>query len=139
MKNGNSITEQPLIMDNRLFNVSVLNFNLPLLINVLKFENASKNGEPITKILLNSRKKKIVLTILNENTEIDSFQGNDSVTIQIIKGELEFRTRKESIIIHKGQFLRLHEKVEYVLKNYEETIFIITLIMSPLISNKKAF
>jgi len=127
MKKGKMITELSYIKDYRSFNALVLNFDLPVLINKMKRENASKNGEPLAKVLLNSHYKQILLAILHESTEIDSFQENDSVSFQLVEGKLKFRTRKESVLLEKGQILVLNENVKYRLISNEETVFIITL------------
>jgi quercetin dioxygenase-like cupin family protein len=68
-----------------------------------------------------------VLTALHENTEVNSFQSNDSITFQIIEGKLKFHARKESITIDKGQLLTLHENIKYSLTAMEETVFLLTI------------
>ena len=78
-------------------------------------------------ILLKSPGKQIVLTALHEGTEINSYQSNDSITLQIIEGKLRFQTRKESITLDKGQLLTLHENIKYSLSTMEETVFLLTI------------
>jgi quercetin dioxygenase-like cupin family protein len=68
-----------------------------------------------------------MLTALHKGTEIDSFQANDSITFQIIEGKLKFHTRRESVILEKGQSLTLHEKIKYSLLTKEETIYLLTI------------
>jgi len=41
-------------------------------------------GELHSKILMNRADKQIVLTTIHENTEIDSYQSDDSVTFHVI-------------------------------------------------------
>jgi hypothetical protein len=78
-------------------------------------------------ILMNSDAKQIVLTTLEGGTEIKSFQSNYSITFQIIEGLLKFHTRKESVIIGKGQMLTLWEKIRYSLTTREETVFLLAI------------
>ena len=78
-------------------------------------------------ILLESPGKQILLTTLHEGTEINFFQSNDSATFQVVEGKMEFRTRKESVNLNKGQLLTLHEKIKYSLTSTEDTVFLLTI------------
>ncbi len=64
--------------------------NLPELIHRMKKSDAWTNGELNAVILLKNDNTQIVLTAIHEGTEITSFQSNDSITFQIIEGELIF-------------------------------------------------
>jgi len=132
MKKERKIVEPPYIKDNSLSNASQLCFDFPVLINKMKLECVSKNGEPKAKILLNNHEKQIMLTVLHESTEINSFQGNDSISIQVIEGKLKFHTRKESVTIEKGQFLKLYENIKYNYESVEETVFILIIRNCPI-------
>lgn len=113
--------------ENRSLDASLLTFDLPNIIEIMKHSHTWTNGELNALILLKSPIKQIVLTALHEGTEIKSFQSNDSVTFQIIEGELKFHTRKESVILDKGKLLTLQEKVKYSLTSREDTVFLLTI------------
>jgi hypothetical protein len=132
MKKEKKMVEPPYIKDNSLSNDSQLCFDFPVLINKMKLELASKNGEPKTKILLNNHEKQIMLTVLHESTEINSFQGNDSISIQVIEGKLKFHTRKGSVTIEKGQILKLYESIKYSYESVEKTVFILIIGNRPI-------
>jgi hypothetical protein len=122
----------PLYKESRFLKAKLLNFDLPVLIKKMKRSNSWINGELNTMILLKSRNKQIILTALHEDTMIQSFQSNDSVTLQIIEGRLNFYTRKKSIILNKGHMLTLSEKINYNLTSMEETVFLLTIIKDSL-------
>jgi hypothetical protein len=105
-----------------------MSYDLPVLIENMKRSKSWEKGDLKNLILLNSPGKQILLTALHETTEIDSFQESDSVSFQIIEGELVFSTRKESLILKEGQLLTLHEKVKYSLKTNAETVFLLTIL-----------
>jgi quercetin dioxygenase-like cupin family protein len=111
---------------------SLRTFDLPSLVEKMKQSHNWANGDLKAMILLKSRYRQIVLTALHEETEITSFQSNDSVTFQIIEGKLMFHSRKETVILDKGQLLTIHEKIKYSLKTNEETVFLLTIANSPL-------
>jgi quercetin dioxygenase-like cupin family protein len=102
-------------------------FDLPTLIENMKNSHSWANGELNSLILLKTPDKKIMLTALHKGTEIDSFQANDSITFQIIEGKMKFHTRRESVILEKGQSLTLHEKIKYSLLTKEETFYLLTI------------
>ncbi len=106
---------------------SIHSLKLLRLFEKMKLKRTWMKGELNSKILVNTSEKQIVLTTIHEDTEIDSFQSNDSVTFQVIGGKLKLHTRKESIILSEGQFLVLHEHVKYRLTATAETVFLMTI------------
>jgi len=123
-----TLTVKPALTVNDLsLNASLLMFDLPALIEMMKHSNTWAKGEINAMILLKSPGKQIVLTALHEGTEINSFQSDDSVTFQIIEGKLKLYTRKESVILDKGQLMTLHDNIRYRLTSTEETVFLLTI------------
>jgi hypothetical protein len=125
-------TRKSLFTDSRFQHAKLLNFDLPILIKKMKKSISWASGELNAIILLKSRYKQIVLTSLHEDTQIESFQSHDSVTLQIIEGKLNFYTRKEFVTLSKGQLLTLSEKLNYSLTSLEETVFLLTIIKNTL-------
>jgi len=102
-------------------------FDLPTLIETMKHKQTWADRNLNAMVLLKSPSKKIVLTVLHEGTVVKSFQSDDSVTLQIIEGKLKFHTRKESVVLEKGQLLTLHENIKYSLASNEDTVFLLTI------------
>jgi hypothetical protein len=114
------------LRSNGFINSSLFPYDLPRLVNKMKDTPGWKNGELAATILLKSPGKKIVLTVLHDDTEVKSFQSGDSVTFQIIKGKIEFHTHKETVILNNDQFLTLHDKIKFSLTSLEESVFLLT-------------
>lgn len=125
--------------DNRSLNVSLRTFDLPILIAKMKRSPVWVNGDLNTTILLKSPNKQIVLTLLHEGTEIESFQSNGSITFQIIEGKLKFQTQRESVTLDKGCLLTLYENIKYSLTTREETVFLLTIAGGALQSGNSKF
>ncbi|MCX6254061.1 MAG: hypothetical protein NTV31_06230 [Bacteroidia bacterium] len=121
-------TKVPLSKDGRSLNSSLLSFDLSALIKNMKQSYSWGKGELNALILLKSPDKQIILIAMHEGTEIKSFQSNDSITFQIIDGELRFHTRKDSVTLNKGQLLTLRENIKYSLTTLEETVFLLTIL-----------
>jgi len=113
--------------DNLSCSPSLLMFDLPTLVDSMKHKQSWVNGELNAMILLKTPIKQIVLAVMHEGTEIDSFQSNDSITFQILEGQAIFQTRKESVILDKGQLLTLRENTKYSLTSMEDTVLLLTI------------
>lgn len=113
--------------ENMSNNPSLLMFDLPTLVDKMKHKQSWANGDLNAMILLKTPNKQIVLTAMHDGTEIQSFQSNDSITFQIIEGQLMFHTREESVTLDEGQLLTLHEKIKYSLTTKEETVLLLTI------------
>lgn len=113
--------------DNLSCSPSSLMFDLPALVDSMKHKQSWVNGELNAMILIQTPMKQIVLTAMHEGTEIESFQSNDSITFQILEGQAIFQTRKESVILDKGQILTLHENIKYSFTSMEDTVLLLTI------------
>ena len=102
-------------------------FNFTSLIATMKQSYTWTNGELNALILLNSPQKQIMLTALHEGTEVKFFQSNDSVTFQIIEGELRFHIRGDTVTLNEGQRITLDEKIKFRFTTREETVFLLTI------------
>jgi quercetin dioxygenase-like cupin family protein len=101
---------------------------LAYLIKTIKKSKPLTNGELNSLILLNKPEKKVILTSMYEGTEIESFQANDSITLQIIEGHIRFRVRNNTVIIREGQLMKLDEHIKYNFIAREDTVFLLTII-----------
>ena len=127
MENVKTATKKAFHEGKNIPKTSLITFDLPSLIKKLKHKRSWARGELNAMILLKSHDKKIVLTALHEDTEINFFQSNDSSTFQIIEGKLMFQTLNKSVTLDKGQLLTFHENTNYSLTANEETVFLLTI------------
>jgi len=103
-----------------------MNFDIPSLIETLKLDPSWSRKELSTMVLLKSPVKNIVLTLLPAGIEIRSVQLNDTITYQILEGKLKFQIRNESVVLGKGELLKLNEKTKYQFDSLEESAFLLT-------------
>jgi quercetin dioxygenase-like cupin family protein len=103
-----------------------MNFDIPSLIETLKQDPSWSRRELSAMVLLKSPVKNIVLTLLPAGIEIRSVQLNDTITYQILEGKLKFQIRNESIVLGKGELLKLNEKTKYQFDSLEESAFLLT-------------
>lgn len=103
-----------------------MNFDIPSLIETLKQDPSWSRRELSTMVLLKSPVKNIVLTLLPAGIEIRSVQLNDAITYQVLEGKLKFQIRNESVVLGKGELLKLNEKTKYQFDSLEESAFLLT-------------
>jgi len=103
-----------------------MNFDIPSLIEILKQDASWSRRELSTMVLLKSPVKNIVLTLLPAGIEIRSVQLNDTITYQILEGKLKFQISNESVVLGKGELLKLNEKTKYQFDSLEESAFLLT-------------
>jgi hypothetical protein len=107
-------------------NPLIMNFDIPSLIETLKSDTCWQKKELSTMVLLKSPVKNIVLTLLPAGVEIKSIQLNDIIIYQVLEGKLKFRIHNESVVIGKGESLKLREKTKYQFDSLEESAFLLT-------------
>ncbi len=127
MKNKNSKHKLFSSEVNDMLLPSLHTFDLPTLIEKMKHNPTWVKGELNAMIITKTPEKQIILANLYKNTEFRSVQSNKSITLQIIEGEIEFLTIKESVNLKKGQMLTLVENIEYRIKTIDETLLLFTI------------
>jgi len=122
----NNITS--FISYNKLLNKSVFQYDLPELIKKMKNTPGWRNGELAATVLLKSPGKQIVLTLLHDDTEVNSFQSGDSLTLQMIAGKIELITPSKTVILNYDQLLTLNDKTKFRLTSLEESVFLLIFL-----------
>jgi hypothetical protein len=107
---------------------TALTLDLPAIIIKMKGSPDWKEGELKTEILLNSATRKIVLTLMHDKTEVESFNKDDSVSFKIIEGRMKFYSPLKTVILAEGQLLILRDKTRFTLTSLEESAFLLTII-----------
>ena len=106
---------------------SFLVLDMPAMAEKMKHEQNWIDGELNSVILLKTPYKQIILTVLHDGTMIQSFQSNESITFQLLEGELIFNTRRSSVLLNKGQLFTLHENIKYSLTTREDSVLLLTI------------
>ena len=93
---------------------------------MIKHSKSWEDGELDSLVLLKNPDEKVVLAAVHEGTQITSFLTNDTVTLQILEGNLRYITHNDSVILREGQIITVNEK--YMLIAGEETVFLLTIL-----------
>jgi quercetin dioxygenase-like cupin family protein len=117
------ITESAMYNEKRALNSS----DLSVLIANLKNEETWEQGELKSAVLLRSPSKKIILTVLHKGTEISSFQSDDSVTVQVIEGNLKLNYENKIFNLRKGEIMIIKDRAKYKIDSVEDSAFLMIL------------
>ena len=77
-------------------------------------------------ILLRNSSRSIVLVILHENTEINSDTIQNTVSIQVIEGQLRVHWQKADHDLGNGETITLNDS-KFRLDSVKETAFLMTV------------
>jgi hypothetical protein len=113
---------------NKVTEAPYLSPDLPSLVEKIKHECLWQRGELNSMVLSMDNDKRVVLTAAHKGTIIDSYQSNSSTSLQVIEGKLKFFTRRDTVILEKGQLLIFSENIKYSLSTSEETVFLLTIV-----------
>lgn len=72
----------------------------------------------------------VVLIALHKGAEMKpgSFDGTGMFTLQVLDGNITFRTEKETLDLSRGQLVALHEHIPYSATANEESICLLTMV-----------
>ena len=113
---------------NRVLDASLLDFDLPTVIERIKQEPAWIYGKHNAITLTKSERMSIVLIAMHNGSEIKMQQVEGTMSLHIIKGKIKFTTENESVIIHEDKLLVMHKNIKHSLFAIEETIFLLTTV-----------
>ena len=103
-------------------------FYLPCFFQQMELKRTWMKGKLDSRILVTRPDKQVILTTVHKDTEIDSFQSDNSVTLLVIGGNLKLHTRGELIILNEGQLHVLREKTIYGFTTRNEAVFLLTIV-----------
>lgn len=119
--------ETPAKKGNSLLNASLKSFDLSVMIDKMKQKYTWEKGVPNTMILLKCPYKQILLSSLHDGSMMKFLKSDESITFQIIEGEIKFQRFEESITLKKGQLLTLQKSTKYILTTTEDTVVLLTI------------
>lgn len=112
--------------EQRTLDAPLLTFEISSLIKKLKSEAAWKNSEKNSITLNMGNGLRIVIIALHQGTFIEQHKADHPISVQVLEGEMEFRTDAKTETLKQGQILILHEGIPHSLKAHTECSFLLT-------------
>jgi len=110
----------------RVMDENLLTFCLPDIIEKIKAEDA-ENGSRNAITLMKNSNMRIVLIILHAGAEMNFHECSNTISVQVIEGEISFQTHNQSIHLTTGALLSCHEEYHHTLTAVEETVLLLTI------------
>jgi quercetin dioxygenase-like cupin family protein len=93
----------------------------------IKQEQAWKNSDRNSITIFKSDTMRIVLIALHAGAEMKKHKAPGIISIQVLEGEVTFRTDQQTARLMEGQVLTLHAEIQHSVFAEKEAVFLLTL------------
>lgn len=105
----------------------MLSMDLSLLKAQIKEEESYKNGDRNAITIFKSEGMRIVLIALHEGAEMKTHKAPGIISVQVLEGQINFKTEQEATDRIAGQMLALHAGIPHSVIAITESVFLLTL------------
>ena len=114
----------------RILNADLVQMDLNQFVLQIKGESTWLESDRNSMTIFKSDILTIVLLGLHQNAEMKTHQANGVISVQVLEGRINFTTEEETVSLEKGQMIALHENIPHSVMALEETLFLLTLVMT---------
>jgi quercetin dioxygenase-like cupin family protein len=125
-KSNKSTAQRP--QGDRQLDGKLVTIDLPFFIKQIRSEKAWKKSDRNSITVFKSSGISIVLMALHKGAEMTDHTTEGLVNVQILKGEIKFKTNDQTVKLQKGHLLKLSAGVSHSLQAKKMTIFLLTII-----------
>lgn len=111
----------------RLLDAELITMNLSSLKQQLKQEKTWETSDRNSIALFKTDGMRIVLIALHKGAEMKTHTAPGIISVQVLEGQIHFRTEKQTEEMREGQMLALHAGIPHSVHAQEESIFLLTL------------
>lgn len=114
----------------RLIDAPLVSINIPEFIKQLKAEVTWQTSDRNAITVFKTNGLRIVLIALHEEAILQKHSAEGIISVQVLEGEINFSTDKESLILKEGEMIALHQGLNHSVKAIKESVFLLTLTTS---------
>ena len=111
----------------RTLDAPLVTIDLRLFIAQIKEEEQWKKNDRNAITIFKSLVMRMVLIALHKDAEMKTHTATETISLQVIEGEIQFTTNDQIIILTAGQILVLQEGIPHSVLAKTETVFLLTL------------
>lgn len=104
--------------------------DIPKFIKQLKTEDTWQTSDRNAITVFKTNGLRIVLIGLHKEAVIQKHATDGIISVQVLEGEINFRTIYESNLLRKGEMIALHEGLEHTVIATKESVILLTLTTS---------
>lgn len=124
-KHNESTSQRP--EGDRILDAALVDIDLPSLMAKIKEETPWKDGKRNAITVFKSNGLRIVLIALHQGSEMARHIAEGIISVQLLKGRIQFITDQKTVELSEGQMLALHERIPHSVKALQESTFLLTL------------
>jgi quercetin dioxygenase-like cupin family protein len=113
--------------EGRTIDAPLVTIDIPSFIKQIKSEKSWKKKDRNSITVFKSKGICIVLIALHKGAEIAQHTTEGLISVQMLIGELKFKTNDQSVKLRKGHILTLHGGVPHSIQANKTTFFLLTL------------
>lgn len=114
----------------RILNSPLLEMNLNEVIKQIESEKTWAESDRNSITLFKSETMRIVLIGLHENAELKPHKANGVISVQVVKGNIEFTAEYQTASLEKGQMIALQDNIIHSVKAVTDSFFLLTVAMN---------
>lgn len=114
----------------RLMDAPLVSMDIPEFIKQLKAEATWENSDRNAMTVYKTNGMRIVLIALHEDAVLKKHTADGIISVQVLEGEINFSTDKESKVLIQGSMIALHKGLPHSVKAIKESVFLLTLTTS---------
>jgi quercetin dioxygenase-like cupin family protein len=127
-KHNESTSQRP--EGDRMIDAALVHIDLPLFMEKIKEETSWKDSRRNAITVFKTNGLRIVLIALHQDSEMARHIADGIISVQVLKGHIQFMTDQKTVELSEGQMLALHERIPHSVKALQESIFLLTLATS---------
>ncbi|MCB0507605.1 MAG: AraC family ligand binding domain-containing protein [Chitinophagales bacterium] len=112
----------------RLLNANLVEIDLNKYIQQIKDEVTWKESDLNSITLFKSDSMRIVLIGIHQHATIKPHQTNAVISVQVLEGEINFKTDEGEHILNKGNMITLQPKIQHSVDAIQESFFLLTTV-----------
>lgn len=115
----------------RMLNAPIIDINLYEYIDKIKSETTWKESGRNTITLFKSPTLRLLLLGLKSGSELKKHKTDNTISVQVIQGNIRFITGDISTPLGEGQLITLHPKIPHSVEADTDSFFLLTMANVP--------
>lgn len=128
MNKISKVTERP--VGDRIPDAELVVLNLNKAQEQIKSEPAWFNSDRNAITLFKSEGLRIILMALHTEAELKAHKAPGIITVQVLEGEIKFKTGKQESNLGKDEMLTLHAGITHNVFAIKEAVFLLTIAIA---------
>lgn len=93
----------------------------------IKEEESWKTGDRNAITIFKNERLRVVLVALHAGTEMKAHTAKGMISVQVLEGQISFRTAMDTAELGVGQMIVLHPDILHSVYAHEESVFLLTM------------